>query len=538
MSFFIKKIGLHQRYTIIFVLLGIASFLVFSVLSARLAFVSDEYEFIYAAAQVRDWGTLVQVLTSKIGGDFYRPVLYFSFIIDFWVYGLQPFGYYLTNSLLAAVNVVLVALIVFTALVNYFYSDPRDHARSLFLALVSGVVFMIFPNHHEAVTWLAARTDLLAATWYFLSVLLWLKYLAAERRGGRYLTAGCIFAFLAFFTKEMSVTLVLALPIIFLGHLLYMHQRQQNYNFKKLVGFLPLLAIFIFYLVFRRYIVGYWFGGYMLSGSSEFLKIDIPAVIRLVLSPVSIVFYSLNHSYFFQIVLPRWGGPFRGLPFTDYLQYFKFLFYGGGAVFISLTAFFAYYQQRVRTWLLGVMVGILWVYVTILPIVGLLKTVGLNLESTRFFYLPSLGICFLLTFSVLFWPKIIRGIMVVVMVSLLSIVYWINYQPWLTASVSANSIQQTVTQYGSEIVFDDWVYLVNVPDNIHGAYVFRRGLTQMFQLFQPQIDRQKIIITGRGVAGMAAPDCLSLLSDQYWLMNTDPESGIVDGLSRAGAGGG
>ena len=77
-----KKIPDKYRKVTLISAVWLVAFCV-SLLAVKGSFLSDEYEFIYAAARINSLSDFWSVMMSKIGGDFFRPILYLSFIFDY-----------------------------------------------------------------------------------------------------------------------------------------------------------------------------------------------------------------------------------------------------------------------------------------------------------------------------------------------------------------------------------------------------------------------------------------------------------------------
>lgn len=97
---------------------------------------------------------------SAIGGNFYRPVQFISYAIDHSFWGLNPFGYHLTNMLIHIAN---------AALVYVLFSTLTGRRKAAFAA---ALVFVVHPINTEAVTYISGRADLLAAFFMYSSLLL------------------------------------------------------------------------------------------------------------------------------------------------------------------------------------------------------------------------------------------------------------------------------------------------------------------------------------------------------------------------------
>ena len=135
------------------------------------------------------WASEEQVGTS----DYYRPLVACSYWLDHRIYGLRPWGFHLTNLLIHAAAVVLLAALL------------RDLGLgSGWSALLAGA-FAVHPTLAESVAWIAGRTDSLAALFVLLA--LWAD--ARERRVLRATAFG-----LALLSKESAVVMpVLAIVL-------------------------------------------------------------------------------------------------------------------------------------------------------------------------------------------------------------------------------------------------------------------------------------------------------------------------------------
>jgi hypothetical protein len=172
--------------------------------SLRDPFVADDYLHITRLDEVRS-GSLVKALRSwtlrsedfatwptppGLAVEYFRPLVSLSFLTDHAIWGLHPFGYRLTDLLLH----VLTTLVVF-GLACAVLGEGLG-------AFVAAVLFGLHPCHTEAVLWISARTDVLAALLYVGSLL------AFVRRRPVVCLALCALALLA---KETATTLPVAL---------------------------------------------------------------------------------------------------------------------------------------------------------------------------------------------------------------------------------------------------------------------------------------------------------------------------------------
>ena len=111
-------------------------------------------------------------------------------------------------------------------------------------------------------------------------------------------------------------------------------------------------------------------------------------------------------------------------------------------------------------------------------------------ESDRLLYFPSCFICMLLISSIL---QIFRNTAVrLIWFSGVSIYFLcfleINNMRWVKASGAAESILKTVRNSGPKHVI-----LINVPDELEGAFVFRNGLIKALEINKADTSKVKIM---------------------------------------------
>ncbi|HTO12893.1 MAG TPA: tetratricopeptide repeat protein [Candidatus Binatia bacterium] len=149
------------------------------------------------------------MLTGAIMGH-WTPVTWLSHGVDYAVWGMNPLGYHLGNLLLHAGNVALV-----WALALRLLGAAQPAAEPMARRLGAGVTALLFglhPLRAESVAWITERRDVLAALFFLLALLAWLRF-AGERRRGLYLASLGLFT-LGLLSKSMVVSLPLVLLIL------------------------------------------------------------------------------------------------------------------------------------------------------------------------------------------------------------------------------------------------------------------------------------------------------------------------------------
>src|SRR4030067_1238696 len=101
--------------------------------------------------------------SSSVQGGYYRPIINLSYSIDYWIWGLNPFGFHLTNVLLHTLTGILLYLV----LIRVLALEP--------VAFLSAIFFLAHPIHTEAVSWISGRADMVFTLFYLLSLLFYMK---------------------------------------------------------------------------------------------------------------------------------------------------------------------------------------------------------------------------------------------------------------------------------------------------------------------------------------------------------------------------
>ena len=87
--------------------------------------------------------------SASVQGGYYRPIINLSYSIDYWIWGLNPFGFHLTNILAHT----------FTGFVLYFILLRILRQQSV--AFLASILFLAHPIHTEAVAWVSGRADMI-----------------------------------------------------------------------------------------------------------------------------------------------------------------------------------------------------------------------------------------------------------------------------------------------------------------------------------------------------------------------------------------
>ena len=114
--------------------------------------------------------SLAQHIKPGGQGGYYRPLLTLSFQIDKYVGGLHEVFMHTFNIFIHVLNVILV----------FFLARSIGRVvrfEGLFAPAIAALLFALHPINSEAVNWISARSDLLAGSFVFASLVLLLRSL-------------------------------------------------------------------------------------------------------------------------------------------------------------------------------------------------------------------------------------------------------------------------------------------------------------------------------------------------------------------------
>ena len=171
-------------------------------------FVWDDRQFILDETALRDWAGLARIWFAplELHETHYRPLTYFTFWLEYQLWGYDPRGYHVVNVLLHAANGVLLWRILARLTV------PG--------AWLIAAVFAVHPLHVESVAWAIERKDVLSHLFYLGCQLAWLPFLedspngaGADRIWRRYGMVLALFV-VGLLAKNMVVTLPAVLVVL------------------------------------------------------------------------------------------------------------------------------------------------------------------------------------------------------------------------------------------------------------------------------------------------------------------------------------
>lgn len=174
-----------------------------------------------------------QISISHLAGIFsrsyvgnYAPLHLLSYMVDYAIWGLNPLGYHLMNSVLHGVNAVLVYLLVRRVLGR---EEP---------AVWASLFFAVHPLQVETVVWITERKALLAAFFFFFSFLSFIRF--SDSPGKKHLYLSLVFFILSCLSKVSAI----AAPLVYGMYLYFSRGENLRTLVKRILPFAVVSAIF------------------------------------------------------------------------------------------------------------------------------------------------------------------------------------------------------------------------------------------------------------------------------------------------------
>jgi len=227
-------------------------------------FMWDDENLIVANPYIKNIQLVKNLFTKDLAfgtqfSNFYRPLQSLSFELDYYLWGLNPFGFHLTNLLLH----IACALVIY-----FLFCLILPAARPI--GLITALLFLVHPIQTEAVTYISGRADPQANLFMFLSIFFYIKHSLKTRPENRsYLLASVVCFILALLSKETALILPL---LIFLFELCFL-QDSLRFRDKLRLRYWPLLLVALIYILLRMTVLNFLQRPLFLSNTGLYLRL-------------------------------------------------------------------------------------------------------------------------------------------------------------------------------------------------------------------------------------------------------------------------
>jgi tetratricopeptide (TPR) repeat protein len=372
-------------------------------------FVFDDIKLVQENTQLREGWDTTRVLssfdvTSRQWADEelrpnYRPMRFLSYFIDAQlsrlVFGASveepppPFFFHLSNVLLHALNAVLV--FVCTRRLFAFWGHRTD---SVFVPLVTSLLFALHPVQTEAVTYVSGRRDVLSTAFFFAALALYLGPASSSRSRAGVGVVAFVGAPLCLVSGLLSKEMVVTLPAVVLLA-------------EWLRGGRPHLSRVVLQVVLWTLALGHTFlnlsGGDLVAGETEVAGSGVALTAsRYVCRYLALLLFPVSQSidYSFAAITPSsgWGTPWTTGPAVLFVV--AMLALAGWGLTRRRFARARVDTEPATAGPIGhalLAFGLFWFVGTLVPVLQFVPIAERFAE--RFTYLPSVGIFLLAAFA-------------------------------------------------------------------------------------------------------------------------------------------
>jgi|SRR5579859_2087275 len=350
--------------------------------SSRSDFIHDDHFQIVQNKQVQSWDYFTQLVSTDVWsqkgpehiGHYYRPVFSVWLLLIYTIGGPLPWVWHLANVILHATATFCVFLF------------GRTFLKTAEAGFVGSLLFSVHPIHVDAVSWVSASNELLF-TVFFLASLLALTRVPGEKQS-YWLISSIVLYWLALLSKETALVLLPVFPIAWWLVLKerpnkILHGRIHLFRASQIAGFYS-IPITLYLAI--RWVVLHGIG--VEAGKHRFAQI-------LFSGPGILAFYIRNLDWPVGLagfyVNPLISSPSIGMCLV------------ATALLLGLVAL---------TWLsrtVSLVFGLTAALITLplLPALAALRVYDQgNMTHDRYLYLPSVGLCLLLSVGVSYlWPR-------------------------------------------------------------------------------------------------------------------------------------
>lgn len=391
-----------------------------------IGYFADDFDFAIQAAGGFSFSSLATTNTvGETGGGSWRPISRL-FIVT-------PMMFSKNTIIQHFISVLLYVAIVYCAVVLF---REWNHGASFVDALLVGILVAVTAYHVEAVAWVSARADLLAAIFGLCAMIFWQR----DR----------IFGAVIFFAASMlSKEVWLFLPFVWAAQYIFeTYKKTDNFLKKqKIMGLITACVILFFWFIARNKITGYFFGGY--SAPDVF---DFQMPFRTTLNAIK---------FFIGFPLP--------VDLFDNGVYFVTQRFALICVLLALFILWRIVKSQ-----LGERISIIALFMTLLPVAALPSQFLFGMASVaedRYWFAPSI----FLAFIIVSWLTAARGFLKYILTAAVILLIAINAVAFVKKSsyfIEAAQYRDNTLAAWKRVSHPSDKDVALLPDSHHGVHLF------------------------------------------------------------------
>ena len=191
----------------------------------------DDPQYLIDNPAVHTWNivTLKQIFSEQFVGN-YQPITMFSYMVEYKLFGLNPFGYHLMNLLFHLLGTLFVFLII------------KKLSGSALIAFITSLLFGIHPLHVESVAWIAERKDVLYGFYFLWALYIYITSIKEDSNSLSPIRVGAIL--LLFLLSLLSKAQAVVLPVVFFAVDFLMNRKFTKKTILEKIPFFVLAVAF------------------------------------------------------------------------------------------------------------------------------------------------------------------------------------------------------------------------------------------------------------------------------------------------------
>lgn len=218
-----------------------------------------------SAIRSLDWHSILSMFTHT-HVNWWMPLTWLSLAIDYHFWGLNPYGYHLTNIVLHVLNTSLIVLvaneifkvreIALEKCEGTLRGESENNSLQYgFSLLIAGLLWGIHPLRVESVVWVTERKDVLNGLFALGSILCYLRYAKLNKSvRANQLSFQYFLAFGLFCLSLMAKSVTVVIPAVLLILDWYPLGRFQSSNYRSVliekIPFFLVSAVMAFTTIF------------------------------------------------------------------------------------------------------------------------------------------------------------------------------------------------------------------------------------------------------------------------------------------------
>ncbi len=427
-------------------------------------------------------GNLFSLLKNNFTDAFFLPLTHLIEFFLFKIFGYNYTVYHVITLLLHCMNALLVG-----TLLKKLYKYYKVKITNNYVFIFVGLLFLALPYQTEAVTWYSAKSYVIAAFFFLISLICYLEFKESGKL--KHLIISLISFALSILTKEIGIVLPLIIVLIELTSV----EKIKTNSLKDISLFFIILAA---YFIIRYFALGSLVGGY---NESVHLGFDL-----------KIIFYN----YFLYIL--KFFAFFRYLPAHNALVYTIMIISGVILISLFIIGLIKAKKEGKPALLLTIVLVVVFI-ILLLPVINLETTFLSQVQSDRYGYLPSVAAVFIFVVIIDFIAIPFRVKNIFFLAILIVFTYFTidTNRLWSSASAKSDKILRSIIDQTTKRTKE--IYIMNIPDNYRGIYMFRGGLKEALYSLDNNTAPIKIFILSHQINNS---NDLVLLAQQADLSNT------------------